>query len=115
MDWGDIGDFVSFGEVGRDQIDDASYYILIAPQNVVGSTILTNLGDMVRSLHSVNSSVRNPLVDFGCPTEVSGEKLFHVQTPALFVNFLCSSLRARMLCCIKALTFKAHCLQRSTL
>ena len=47
MDWGDIGDFVSFGEVGRDQIDDASYYILIAPQNVVGSTILTNLGDMV--------------------------------------------------------------------
>ena len=49
MDWGDIGDFVSFGEVGRDQIDDASYYILVAPQNVVGSTILTNLGDMVCS------------------------------------------------------------------
>ncbi|KAL3145428.1 hypothetical protein ABBQ38_001673 [Trebouxia sp. C0009 RCD-2024] len=47
MDWGDIGEFVSFGEVGRDQIDDAAYYILIAPQNVVGSTILTNLGDMV--------------------------------------------------------------------
>ena len=48
MDWGDIGQFVSFGEVGRDQIDGASYYILIAPQNVVGSTILTNLGDMVK-------------------------------------------------------------------
>ena len=47
MDWGDIGDFVSFGEVGRDQIDDSSYYILVAPQNVVGNTILTNLGDMV--------------------------------------------------------------------
>lgn len=46
MDWGDIGEFVSFGEVGKDQIDDASYYILVAPQNVVGSTILTNLGDM---------------------------------------------------------------------
>lgn len=58
MDWGDIGDFVSFGEVGRDQIDDASYYILIAPQNVVGSTILTNLGDMVCSLHSMKHSVR---------------------------------------------------------
>ena len=56
MDWGDIGDFVSFGEVGRDQIDDASYYILIAPQNVVGSTILTNLGDMVYFLHPVNTS-----------------------------------------------------------
>jgi hypothetical protein len=47
MDWGDIGEFVSFGEVGRDQIDNASYYILVAPQNVVGTTILTNLGDMV--------------------------------------------------------------------
>lgn len=47
MDWGDIGEFVSFGEVGRNQIDKASYYILVAPQNVVGNTILTNLGDMV--------------------------------------------------------------------
>lgn len=47
MDWGDIGELVSFGEVGRDQIDKASYYILVAPQNVVGTTILTNLGDMV--------------------------------------------------------------------
>lgn len=66
MDWGDIGDFVSFGEVGRDQIDDASYYILIAPQNVVGSTILTNLGDMVCSLHSVEL-----LCQTVCPTVMS--------------------------------------------
>ena len=48
MDWGDIGEFVTFGEVGHDQIDDASYYILVAPQNAVGNTILTNLGEMVR-------------------------------------------------------------------
>ena len=47
MDWGDIGQFVSFGEVGADQIDSANYYILVAPQNVVGTTILTNLGEMV--------------------------------------------------------------------
>ena len=51
MDWGDIGQFVSFGEVGSNQIDNADYYILAAPQNVVGNTILTNLGEMVRSLH----------------------------------------------------------------
>ncbi len=38
MDWGDAGAFVGFGEVGADQIDDAcDYYILIAPQNVVGA------------------------------------------------------------------------------
>lgn len=50
MDWGDIGQFVTFGEVGQDQIDDASYYILVSPQNVVGNTILTNLGEMVRHI-----------------------------------------------------------------
>lgn len=47
MDWGDAEDFVSFGTVSADQIDDSRYYILIAPQNVVGSTIMTNLHDMV--------------------------------------------------------------------
>ena len=47
MDWGDAEDFVSFGTVSADQIDDSQYYILIAPQNVVGSTIMTNLHDMV--------------------------------------------------------------------
>lgn len=47
MDWGSAIDFVSFGEVGADQIDDNDFYILIAPQNVVGSTIMTNLKDMV--------------------------------------------------------------------
>ena len=48
MEWGDAERFVTFGEVGADQVDDAEYYILIAPQNVVGSTIMTNLGEMVR-------------------------------------------------------------------
>ena len=38
MDWGDAGAFVGFGEVGADQIDsDCDYYVLIAPQNVVGA------------------------------------------------------------------------------
>ena len=82
MDWGDIGDFVSFGEVGRDQIDDASYYILIAPQNVVGSTILTNLGDMVHSLHSVNIFIR-----LQCATCISAER--HVEH-AFICNCPCS-------------------------
>ena len=42
MDWGDAGAFVGFGEVGADQIDsDCDYYILIAPQNVVGACRVT--------------------------------------------------------------------------
>lgn len=49
MDWGDIFDFVRFGNVGADQIDDCAYYLIIAPQNVVGSTIMTKLLEMVRN------------------------------------------------------------------
>jgi hypothetical protein len=48
MDWGEVLDFVKFGNVGADQIDDSQYYIIIAPQNVVGSTIMAKLLEMVR-------------------------------------------------------------------
>ena len=47
MDWGDALDFVSFGHVNPDQLDDADFYILVAPQNVVGSPIIHNLTKMV--------------------------------------------------------------------
>ena len=47
MDWGNAVDFVSFGNVGASQVDEASFYILIAPQNVVGNTIMTPLLEMV--------------------------------------------------------------------
>ena len=50
MDWGDLVDFVGFGNVGADQIDDARFYLLVAPQNVVGSTIMTKLLEMVGGL-----------------------------------------------------------------
>ncbi|BDA45931.1 probable adenylate kinase 5, chloroplastic [Coccomyxa sp. Obi] len=46
MDWGDVFDFVSFGNVGSDHLDDSSYYVIVAPQNVVGSTIMTKLLEM---------------------------------------------------------------------
>ena len=49
MDWGDAQDFVRFGAVGGQHVDDCDYYILIAPQNVVGNTIMTGLLDMVRA------------------------------------------------------------------
>lgn len=40
MDWGDAGAFVGFGEVGADQVTaDCDFYILIAPQNVVGARL----------------------------------------------------------------------------
>ena len=50
MDWGDALDFVSFGHVNPDQLDDADVYILVAPQNVVGSPIILNLIKMVGAL-----------------------------------------------------------------
>ena len=48
MDWGDAQEFVRFGAVGGEHVDDCDFYILIAPQNVVGNTIMTGLTDMVR-------------------------------------------------------------------
>ena len=47
QDWGDLVDFVHFGEVGSHMVDNCQYYILVCPQNIVGSTILTNLNEMV--------------------------------------------------------------------
>lgn len=48
MDWGDATEFVKFGEVGSQQIEEGcKYYILICPQNVVGSTIVTKMKEMV--------------------------------------------------------------------
>ena len=47
MDWGDASDFVRFGAVGPDHVDDCAYYILIAPQNVAGTTIMGGLTQMV--------------------------------------------------------------------
>lgn len=49
MDWGDATEFVTFGAVGKDEVDDSTdVYLLVAPQNVVGNTILTDLGEHVR-------------------------------------------------------------------
>lgn len=49
MDWGDATDFVRFGAVGSAHVDECEFYILIAPQNVVGNTIMTDLQSMVRA------------------------------------------------------------------
>lgn len=48
MEWGDAEEFVTLGAVGEDQIDDSQFYVLIAPQNMVGQAIVTPLLDMVR-------------------------------------------------------------------
>ncbi len=34
------------------QVDDSDYYILVSPQNVVGGTIMTALGEHVRTRSS---------------------------------------------------------------
>lgn len=51
MDWGEVADMVTFGEVSAEDADDpADVFVLLAPQNIVGNTIMTNLSDMVRLL-----------------------------------------------------------------
>lgn len=64
MDWGDATEFVTFGAVGEEEVDDSTdVYILIAPQNIVGNTILTGLGEHVRSPADTDPNIsRKPAV-----------------------------------------------------
>lgn len=64
MDWGEVADFVTFGNVNASTIDDASYYVLVTPQNVVGNTIMTPLLEMVDAAEAQNKHVIliNPLL-----------------------------------------------------
>lgn len=57
MDWGDAADFVSLGAVGAAEVDESDYYILVAPQNVVGDTIMTSLGEHVAAAEAKGKSV----------------------------------------------------------
>jgi hypothetical protein len=57
MDWGEAAEFLTFGAAGRSQVDSATdVYILVAPQNIVGNTIMTDLSEMVRCSHPQISS-----------------------------------------------------------
>jgi hypothetical protein len=48
MDWGDAAEFISFGAISKEDADcDADVLILVAPQNIVGNTIMTHLEEMV--------------------------------------------------------------------
>lgn len=59
MDWGDAGAFVGFGDVGADQITaDCDFYILIAPQNVVGAELAVYVSDMHGVRRCVSTSAR---------------------------------------------------------
>ncbi|CAK0771691.1 hypothetical protein CVIRNUC_003886 [Coccomyxa viridis] len=75
MDWGDALDFVSFGHVNPDQLDDADFYILVAPQNVVGSPIIHNLTKMAEAALQQGKTLIlfNPLLrDVASPDGVMG-------------------------------------------
>jgi hypothetical protein len=65
MDWGEASDFVTFGNVMASTVDDATYYVLVTPQNVVGNTIMTPLLEMVTppplpSLHIPHTIPHSP-------------------------------------------------------
>lgn len=57
MDWGDVEDFIQFGEIGDSEVDDlCSYYVLVAPQNIVGGIIITEIENMVSQTNANRSN-----------------------------------------------------------
>ncbi|GAB4816981.1 hypothetical protein N2152v2_004027 [Parachlorella kessleri] len=49
MDWGDATPFLTTGNIKASEVDDAEAYILVAPQNIVGHSILPFLTEMVEA------------------------------------------------------------------
>ena len=52
MDWGDIVDFVSFGEIKAEDVDQADVYLFLCPQNIVAGNVMGNLEEMVCPVQS---------------------------------------------------------------
>jgi len=57
MDWGDVDEFISKGAVGPDEIDEADYYLIISPQNIVGQTVVPLLEGMCEAAESKGKKV----------------------------------------------------------
>ena len=64
MDWGDADEFISRGSIGGDvpQPDD-DYFILIAPQNIVGYAVLPYIQEMEASAGDRPMIMINPKLD----------------------------------------------------
>ena len=66
MDWGSGADFISFGEIGPDEVDDETdVYILVAPQNVVGVSLFEYLKGMTEAAEAKKKPIVlvNPRLD----------------------------------------------------
>lgn len=47
MDWGPAAEFISTGQLGADQVEAADAFVLVAPQNIVGFSVLPLVEEMV--------------------------------------------------------------------
>jgi adenylate kinase len=46
MEWGEAGDFISLGNLGANEVPSADVFILIAPQNISGASVLPLIEQM---------------------------------------------------------------------
>ena len=47
MDWGPAAPFLATGQIGAEEVEGADAFVLVAPQNIVGHSIVPFLGEMV--------------------------------------------------------------------
>lgn len=48
MDWGSATPFLSTGNIGGKEVEGADAFVIVAPQNIVGHSIVPFLEEMVR-------------------------------------------------------------------
>ena len=64
MDWGDAEEFIRRGSIGRDvPAEDDDYFILIAPQNIVGYAVLPYIAEMEEAAGDRPMIMINPKLD----------------------------------------------------
>ncbi|KFM24902.1 hypothetical protein F751_1781 [Auxenochlorella protothecoides] len=57
MDWGEAGEWMEFGAVGAGEVESADAFVIVAPQNMVGNSILPFLDAMVSAAGAAGKPV----------------------------------------------------------
>ena len=50
MDCGDFAEFISFGNIGANEINEADYYFIVNPCNITGGCVIDHLKPMVNNI-----------------------------------------------------------------
>eukprot|EP00887_Chlorella_sp_A99_P000933 scaffold5.g933.t1 len=75
MDWGAAAEYTSQGQLGGSEVDEADAFVVIAPQNIVGHSVIHLLEEMAAA-----AEAQTPLLQQGKPLILINPKLGDIQS-----------------------------------